>query len=196
MNAAFYYNFTDSEYLPEARVNRGGVDEFKKQTTKYAVGLSVGYDFKNVGFSIFADFITGLTNEYIGKIKYYDDDDNLIKTETTTIIRDQTIVKYEENTPKRTDEFVHEAIPLYGQIKMTYAFSDNVEAALNIKCRTLLNDFASSWITVYPRVNVELPQKIGDIALGVRLDCNLSRYKGVSSFSVPVTYTYKFKKKF
>lgn len=196
MNAAFYYNFTDSEYLPEARVNRGGVDEFKKQTTKYAVGLSVGYDFKNVGFSIFADFITGLTNEYIGKIKYYDDDDNLIKTETTTIIRDQTVVKYEENTPKRTDEFVHEAIPLYGQIKMTYAFSDNVEAALNIKCRTLLNAFASSWITVYPRVNVELPQKIGDIALGVRLDCNLSRYKGVSSFSVPVTYTYKFKKKF
>ena len=31
---------------------------------------------------------------------------------------------------------------------------------------------------------------------GKNIECNLSRYKGVSSFSVPVTYTYKFKKKF
>jgi len=201
LNGAFYYNFTDSDYLPEERVERSGVDEFKKQSTKYALGLSGGYKFEDQGLGIYADVISGLTNEYIGTIKYYDNDGNLVYTETATIVRGGTIVKYKMNSSgvyeaKRTDEFSHEGIPFYSQLRLTYELSSSMEAAFNIKVRTMINAADCSWLTFYPRLKIDLPEKRGKINAGLRLDMNMSRYKGISSVSIPVSYSYKFKHKF
>ena len=195
LNAGFYYNFTDSDYLPEARVERNNVDEFKKQSTKYALGLSGGYKFAN-GFGVYGDVITGLTNEYIGKVKYYDSDGNLIETKIKTIVRGGSAVKYVNGVAKRTDEFTHEGVPFYTQLRLTYDMTDSVELLFNFKVRAMLRDSSSTWLTFYPHCTVELPQKLGTVAAGLRFDVNKARTDGLYSFSVPLTYTYKFKKKF
>ena len=200
LNAHFYYNFTTSDYLPEERVTGSDDDDndvykYKKQSTKYALGVSGGYKFKS-GFGVYADAITGLTNEYIGKIKYYDSDGNLIDTKTATVVRGATIVKYKNGKAKRNDKFTHEGIPFYSQLRLTYDISDSVAAACNVKLRSLLGASDTTWLTFYPRVAVDLPQSAGTIGAGVRLDMNAARYSGISSISVPLTYTYKFKKKF
>ncbi len=196
LNAGFYYNFTDSDYLPEARVERSDEDEFKKQKTKYAFGLTGGYNFKSIGLGIYADFITGLTNEYIGDVKYYDSDGNLIKTVTTTIIRGASCVKYKNGKAKRTDGFTPTAVPYYAQLRLSYDVSDSVNLALNLKLRSMIRDSSQTWITIYPRTCITLPGSAGEINTGLLLDMNLTRYEGLSGISVPVSYTYKFKKKF
>lgn len=197
LNAGFYYNFTDADYLPEARVERNGDYEYKKQSTKYALGASFGYLFAN-GFGIYADVVSGLTNEYIGTIKYYDSDGNLIDTKTATIIRGETMVKYKDGTAKRTDEYPARTIPFYSQLRLTYTVNQTLEAALSIKARAWLYDTeeAEPWISVYPRCTFKLPGKYGKIGAGIRLDMNYARHDGLSSVSFPVTYTHKFKKKF
>ena len=196
LNAGFYYNFTDSDYLPETRVERGGEDEFKKQKTKYALGITGGYDFAGIGLGIYADFITGLSNEYIGEIKYYDSNDNLIDTVTTTIVRGETVVKYKNGVAKRSDEYPQKAFPLYSQLRITYDINESFNTSLNVKLRTLVNASDDTWISFCPRLIVELPHKYGTISTGLHLDMNLTRYSGITNISLPLTYTYKFKKKF
>lgn len=207
LNLGFYYNFTDSDFLPENRVTRSDDNdadyyEYKKQKTKYALGCSAGYKFEN-GFGLYADIISGLTNEYIGTIKYYDNDGNLIKTETATIVRGETAVKYKYNSKgvlkaKRTDEFTPETIPFYSQIRMTYDISSTVTSSLTIKLRTLLYDDSgdSTAYTICPKFSFALPEKRGTIAAGLRLESNKARADGITSLSFPLTWTYKFKKKF
>jgi len=51
-------------------------------------------------------------------------------------------------------------------------------------------------ITIYPRAEIELPGSAGQINTGLVLDMNLTRYQGLSEISIPLSYTYKFKKKF
>lgn len=196
LNAGFYYNFTDSDYLPETRVERGGEDEFKKQKTKYALGITGGYDFAGIGLGIYADLITGLTNEYIGDIKYYDDEGNLIETVTTTIVRGETVVKYKDGEAKRSDEYPENAFPLYSQICLNYDANDSISCSLNVKLRTLVNASDDTWLSFCPRLTIKLPHKYGTLSTGLHLDMNLTRYSGVSDISLPFTYTYKFKKKF
>ncbi|MCR4823330.1 MAG: hypothetical protein K5873_10735 [Treponema sp.] len=196
LNLGFYYNFTTSDYLPEERVERSNAWEYKKQSTKYALGLSAGYKFQEKGIGIYGDLISGLTNEYIGKIKYYDEDGNLVQTDITTIVRGSTYVKYKDGTAKRTDEYTHEGIPLYAQIRLTYQITPSVEALFNFKYRTLLRASDTNWITLYPRFKFDLPDEYGSIGAGIRFDMNAARYDGLSGISFPLTYTYKFKKKF
>ena len=207
LNLGFYYNFTDSDFLPENRVTRSDENdqdcyEYKKQKTKYALGFSGGYKFAN-GWGLYADVISGLTNEYIGTIKYYDNEGNLIKTQTATIVRGETAVKYKYNSKgvlkaKRTDEFTPETIPFYSQLRLTYDVTADLAASLNLKLRTLLYDDSgeSTAFTVYPKLSIKLPEKRGTISTGLRLEANKARADGISSVSLPLTWTYKFKKKF
>ncbi len=196
LNAAFYYNFTSSDYLPETRVERNDVDKFKKQKTKYALGITAGYKFNSIGLGIYADFISGLTNQYIGDVKYYDTSGNLLYTITKSIIRGETVVKYVNGVAKRDDEYPTKTIPYYGQIRLTYDINDNLDFAFNCKLRSMINDSADTWITLYPRCTITLPVNIGEIGVGLHVDFNLTRYTGLSSISIPLTYTYKFKTKF
>ena len=196
LNAGFYYNFSSSDYLPEACVERNDVYEYKKQETKYALGLTGGYNFSNIGLGLYADFITGLTNEYIGKIKYYDADGNLIDTVITTIVRGETYVKYKNGKGKRSDEYPARTIPYYAQLRLTYDPLPSLNISFNVKFRSLINYAAYSWLTLYPHFTVTLPNNLGKIGTGVRLEMNFTRYQGISSISIPLTYTYKFKKKF
>lgn len=196
LNAGFYYNFTSSDYLPEACVERNDEYEYKKQKTKYAFGLTGGYNFNKLGLGIYGDFITGLTNEYIGEVKYYDSDGNLINTVTTTIIRGATCVKYKNGKAKRTDGFTATAVPYYAQLRISYDATESLKLALNLKLRSMWRDSSQTWITIYPRAEIELPGNAGQINTGLVLDMNLTRYQGLSEISIPLSYTYKFKKKF
>ncbi|MCR4733874.1 MAG: hypothetical protein K5829_02570 [Treponema sp.] len=195
LNTSFYYNFTLSDYLPEARVERSGVDEFKKQKTKYALGLSGGYEFYEIGLGIYADIISGLNDEYIGEIKYYDSNGNLISTTVTTIKRGSTIVKYKNGKAKRTDEYTAGAIPFYSQLRFSYDLNNDINFGLSCKLRTMIGDSSQTWWTFYPNVEYDLPSKLGSINTGLLLDLNLTRYNGLSGISVPISYTYKFKRK-
>jgi len=196
LNAGFYYNFTSSDYLPEACVERNDEYEYKKQKTKYALGLTGGYNFTKTGLGIYADFITGLTNEYIGEVKYYDSDGNLIDTITKTIIRGATCVKYKNGVAKRTDGFTATAVPYYAQLRISYDATESLNLAVNLKLRSMWRDSSQTWITIYPRAEIELPGSAGQINTGLVLDMNLTRYQGLSEISIPLSYTYKFKKKF
>ena len=67
---------------------------------------------------------------------------------------------------------------------------------LNFKIRTLLHASDTTWITVYPRFKFDLPANAGTIGTGIRFDMNAARADGLTALSIPLTYTYKFKKKF
>ena len=195
LNTSFYYNFTLSDYLPEARVVRNGVYEYKKQKTKYALGLTGGYEFEKLGLGVYADIISGLNDEYIDDVKYYTGS-TLTKTQTTTIKRGTTIVKYKNGSEKRTDGFTAGAIPFYTQLRLSYDPTDFMNFGFNFSLRTMLGDSSQTWLGFYPRVEFELPSKLGSITTGIRLDMNFTRYDGLSDISVPLSYEYKFKKKF
>lgn len=199
-NAGFYYNFTTGDYLPEERVvgsddDDNDVYKFKKQSTKYALGFSGGYKFEKTGLSLYGDLITGLTNEYIGTIKYYDADGNLIDTKTTTIVRGGTVVKYKNGKAKRTDKYTHEGIPFYAGFRLNYEISPVVEAIFSFNVRTLMNASDTTWLTFYPKAKIDVGER-GTIGAGLKFEMNAARTEGLSSFSIPLTYTYKFKKKF
>ena len=182
--------------MPEARVTRSGADEFKKQKTKYALGLTGGYEFSKIGLGLYADVISGLNDEYIDEIKYYDDDENLIKTEVATIKRGSTIVKYKDGSAKRTDEFTAGAVPFYTQFRVSYDPTDFLNLGFSFKLRTMLGDSSQTWISLFPNITFELPSKLGSITTGVHLDMNQARYNGLSDICIPLSYSYKFKKKF
>ncbi len=206
LNLGFYYNFTGSDFLPESRVTRSddetGLDiyKYKKQKTKYALGATGGYYFGSIGLGVYADIISGLNDEYIGQIEY-NNNDGTVTTETATISRGSTIVKYKQKSngtwkAKRTDEFTEGAVPFYSQLRLTYNATPELDFAFNFKVRTMLGDSDSTCLTLYPRTSYSLPNDLGSLSAGIRLDMNLARYQGISAFSVPFTYTYKFKKKF
>ena len=58
-----------------------------------------------------------------------------------------------------------------------------------------MNANDTTWITLYPRVKIDVGNN-GSIGAGLRFDMNAARYDGLSGISIPLTYTYKFKKKF
>ena len=197
LNAQFYYNFTDSDYLAEERVTKSSGYKYKKQTTKYALGLSGGYKFSDIGLGIYADAITGLTNEYIGEIYFYENGE-LVETRVVTLVRSSCIKYKNGKATSKTDGYTHEGIPFYTNLRLTYVPVDleELEASFNIKLRTMWNVAEDSWITFYPRLSFDLPSNAGTLAGGLKIDMNLARYSGVSDISVPFTYTYKWKKKF
>ncbi|MCR5401100.1 MAG: hypothetical protein K6E78_05825 [Treponema sp.] len=206
MNIGFYYNFTSSDFLPESRVTRSDDDtdldiyKYKKQKTKYALGASGGYYISSIGLGLYADVISGLNDEYIGQIEYVNSD-GTSTYESASIKRGQTIVKYKQKSngsykAKRTDEFVEGAIPFYSQLRLTFDANPDLNLAFNFKLRTMLGDSDSTCITLYPRATYSLPDNIGSLSAGIRMEFNLTRYDGLSSISLPFTYTWKMKKKF
>lgn len=198
LNAHFYYNFTDSDFLPQTRVERNDTWEYKKQKTKYALGGTAGYYFDSLLLGLYADFITGLTNEYIDEVKYYDAAGNLISSKVTTIVRGETVVKYKNGKAKRTDEFTARTIPMYAALRANYLITADLEFDFSFKLRSMLYDFMgdSTIMAFAPKLTFDLPENYGKIGAGVRLELNKARADGLTSVSVPVTYTYRFKTKF
>ena len=198
LNAHFYYNFTDSDFLPQTRVERNDTWEYKKQKTKYALGGTAGYYFDSLLLGLYADFITGLTNEYIDEVKYYDAAGNLISSKVTTIVRGDTVVKYKNGKAKRTDEFTARTIPMYAALRANYLITSDLEFDFSFKLRSMLYDFMgdSTIMAFAPKLTFDLPQNYGKIGAGVRLELNKARSDGLTSVSIPVTYSYRFKTKF
>ena len=105
-------------------------------------------------------------------------------------------VKYKNGKAKRNDKFTSGAIPFYHQLRLSKTISENLELELNFKLRTMFGDTDSTWTTLYPKVTVELPSDAGSISTGIRFNWNNAQYDGLSSVSIPLTWSYKFKKKF
>lgn len=218
LNGSYYYNFSGTDFSPEAAVEKDASSdnpyyEYKKQKTLHAVGISSGYFFKKIGLGIYADIITGLSDEYVANVKYYNTDGiqqapgtyETYKQGTVTtgyqVVKRGSIVKYKdkkkdgnEQTKTTTDGFTPGAVPFYAQVRLVYDLTDNLSTSFNFKIRSMFHDPDTTWLTFYPRVELDLPSNAGDITAGVRIDMNFTRFNGISNFSVPVAYTYKFTK--
>lgn len=214
LNGSFYYNFTSEDYLPEVAVLKTDDDDeeyygYKKQKTLFALGLSGGYYFKKYRFGIYGDFISGLNSKYVENVRTYyngeldsssyeivDRSGADSSTSTPVKIKVKTTSSGKIKTTYKPDYFPENAVPFYSQLRLDYQFTDQVFSSLNLKLRSMFNASDNSWITIYPKLNFKLPCNSGDISTGLRMDFNLSRYEGLSSFSVPLTWTYSFGKDF
>ena len=58
-----------------------------------------------------------------------------------------------------------------------------------------MNASDTTWLTFYPKAKIDVGER-GTIGAGLKFEMNAARTEGLSSFSIPLTYTYKFKKKF
>ena len=87
---------------------------------------------------------------------------------------------------------------MYAAFRANYLITADLEFDFTFKLRSMLYDFMgdSTIMAFAPKLTFELPENYGKIGAGVRLTLNKARADGLTSISVPVSYTYKFKKKF
>lgn len=155
LNAGFVYNSTETTFLPAA--------------SKYVLRASAGYKIKDAKLGLFADFATGLNNEYIAAEK--DADKNITGYET---------LEYKEDG----DDYV----PLQVRGRVSFDATDTLSLNAFVKVNTLVGAEDSSTTEVYPYVNIKLP-KFGTLNAGLRMKFNDN--DGLAEFSIPLGWKYK-----
>lgn len=130
--------------------------DYITKTAKNAVSLTAGYNFKDAGLFIAADVISALGNEY------------LEKGETKT---------YEKSGDA--------LIPFLTKLNVAYKATDNITVGAKAKVAMMLGDLDSVKTEIYPNVTYKLPNKMGSLTTGLRL--NLDN-KGLSKFAIPFNW--------
>lgn len=130
--------------------------DYITKTAKNAVSLTAGYNFKDAGLFIAADVISALGNEY------------LEKGETKT---------YEKSGDA--------LIPFLTKLNVAYKATDNITVGAKAKVAMMLGDSDSVKTEIYPNVTYKLPNKMGSLTTGLRL--NLDN-KGLSKFAIPFNW--------
>lgn len=149
LGAGFIYNANDESYI---------------SSTKYAVQASAGYRFEDIGLTLAADVISGLSDEYVkdGETEEYKDDNN------------------------------DEGIPFHAQVVAGLGVTDNVSVALDVKFDTFLGQDDSTAAVVYPYTEYKLPQNFGSVKAGVRFAfSNAAEKSGLQKVSIPLSWTWK-----
>ncbi|MDD7126235.1 hypothetical protein, partial [Treponema porcinum] len=155
LNAGFVYNSTETTFLPAASI--------------YVLSASAGYKIKDAKLGLFADFATGLNNEYIAAEK--DADKNITGYETLEYKKDG-------------DDYV----PLQVRGRVSFDATDTLSLNAFVKVNTLVGAEDSSTTEVYPYVNIKLP-KFGTLNAGLRMTFNDD--VGLYKFSIPLAWKYK-----
>lgn len=155
LNAGFVYNSTETSFLPAA--------------SKYVLRASAGYKIKDAKLGLFADFATGLNNEFIAAEK--DADKNITGYETL------------EYKTEDGDDYV----PLQVRGRVSFDATDTLSLNAFVKLNTLVGADASE-TEVYPYVNIKLP-KFGSLNAGLRMTFNDD--VGLYKFSIPLGWKYK-----
>lgn len=130
---------------------------------------SAGYKIKDAKLGLFADFATGLNNEYIAAEK--DADKNITGYETM------------EYKTEDGDDYV----PLQVRGRVSFDATDTLSLNTFVKVNTLVGADASETV-VYPYVNIKLP-KFGTLNAGFRMKFNDN--VGLAQFSIPLAWKYK-----
>lgn len=130
--------------------------DYITKAAKNSVSLSAGYNFKEIGLFLGADVIAGISNEYLAG------DDTL---------------KYEKEGDK--------LIPLLSKVRVSYKATDSLTVGAKVKVATMLGDNDSIQTELYPNVSYTLPNKMGSLTSGVRM--NLDK-DGLSKFAIPVSW--------
>ncbi|MBP3742871.1 MAG: hypothetical protein J6J00_07805 [Treponema sp.] len=130
--------------------------DYITKTAKNVVSLTAGYNFKDAGLFIGADVISALGNEY------------LEKGETKT---------YEKAGAALT--------PFLTKLNVTYKATDNITVGTKAKIAMMLGDSDSVKTELYPNVTYKLPNKMGSLTTGVRMNLNNN---GLSKFAIPFNW--------
>lgn len=77
LNVGFIFNATDTDFIPAK--------------SKYVASVSAGYKLESIPLGLYADFVTGLNNEYLekGNTEKYnnENDENIVPMQARTLIR-------------------------------------------------------------------------------------------------------------
>lgn len=130
--------------------------DYITKAAKNSVSLSAGYDFKEIGFFLGADLVAAFSNEYIDG---YD------------------TKKYEKDGDK--------LIPLASTVRVSYKATDSLTVGAKVKLATMLGDNDSIKTELYPNVSYNLPNKMGSLTTGVRM--NLDK-DGLAKFAIPLSW--------
>lgn len=130
--------------------------DYITKTAKNVVSLTAGYNFKDAGLFIGADVISALGNEY------------LEKGETKT---------YEKAGAALT--------PFLTKLNVTYKATDNITVGAKAKVAMMLGDSDSVKTELYPNVTYKLPNKMGSLTTGVRMNLDNN---GLSKFAIPFNW--------
>lgn len=130
--------------------------DYITKTAKNAVSLTAGYNFKDAGLFIAADVISALGNEY------------LEKGETKTYEKSGVAI-----------------IPFLTKLNLAYKATDNITVGAKAKVAMMIGDSDSVKTEIYPNVTYKLPNKMGSLTTGLRL--NLDN-KGLSKFAIPFNW--------
>ena len=148
-NAGYIYNAND-DFLPNG--------------TKNALQASVAYNFSDIGLSLAADVMSGLSNEYVSgdETKEYKNSDG------------------------------DAIIPFYTRVLVGYDVTENVNLSADLKLTTMLGQKNDATETVlYPKVEYKLPENFGTLVAGVRFTFqNYEDKGGLQKFSVPLCWKW------
>uniref|UniRef100_UPI00298E6B51 hypothetical protein n=1 Tax=Treponema sp. TaxID=166 RepID=UPI00298E6B51 len=130
--------------------------DYITKSAKNALSLTAGYNFKDAGLFLSADVISALGNEY------------LEKGETKTYEKSGVAI-----------------IPFLTKLNLAYKATDNITVGAKAKVSLMLGDNDSVKTEIYPNVTYKLPNKMGSLTTGLRL--NLDN-KGLSKIAVPFNW--------
>lgn len=130
--------------------------DFIAKSCKNAVSVSAAYNFKDSGILAALDIVSGLSNEYI---------------------KNGETKKYEEDGKKLT--------PLFADARVSYEATENLNISAEAKVYLMAGDNDSLKTEIYPNVAYKLPNKMGTLTAGVRV--NLEKDE-LAKFAVPFTW--------
>lgn len=130
--------------------------DYIAKAAKNSVSLTAGYNFKDIGLFVGADVISAIGNEY------------LEKGETK---------KYEKNGTSLT--------PFLSKVNVTYKATDDISVGVKAKVSLMIGDNDSVKTEVYPNLTYQLPNNMGSLTTGVRMNTDKN---GLSKFAVPFSW--------
>lgn len=130
--------------------------DYITKSAKNAVSVTAGYNFKEIGLFVGADVTSAIGNEYLDK------------GETKT---------YEKNGSALT--------PFLTKVSVSYKANDDITVGAKAKVSLMMGDSDSVKTELYPNITYKLPNKMGSLTTGVRM--NLDN-KGLSKIAVPFNW--------
>ena len=124
--------------------------------SKNVVSFTAGYKFSEHGLSLAGDVISALGNEYL--------DDGETK-------------KYEKNNK--------DLIPFLTKVNVSYNATEDITIGVKAKLSCMIGDNDSVQTELYPNVTYKMPNKIGSLTTGVRINIDND---GLSKIAVPLSW--------
>lgn len=130
--------------------------DYITKSAKNVLSLTAGYNFKDAGLFLVADIISALGNEYLDNGK---------------------TKKYEKDGSALT--------PFLTKVSVSYKATDDITVGAKAKVSLMLGDNDSVKTALYPNVTYKLPNKMGSLTTGIRMNLD---HNGLSKIAVPFNW--------